>query len=285
MSNDSGRTADELRERIRVGQLVPGTRMPTLSQLSEEFGVPLSAVRAALKRLHDEGLLTSVPRGSPARAAAPAAGVPGDDEQPRPALVGLAPRLLEAFSVPDVRIDAVCLSVDLLMLALAEPLRAIHAGQILASSVRVRVLLPSSGIPPASSVHVEPRTGEDPVHEQWPAQRSAQRLVLLHNLPALRPVLGIDAAVSFRAVPFTPPVKRYVLNGTEALFGYCTVTGREEEIGGEPLGLYDVLGTHSMLYSFAHGAGSRDEAFVTESQRWFDGLWGAVAADLALTVD
>lgn len=47
--------ADSLRERLRSGEWQPGDRLPTESQLSEEYGVSRSTVRGALQLLENQG--------------------------------------------------------------------------------------------------------------------------------------------------------------------------------------------------------------------------------------
>lgn len=134
--------ADVLRERIRVGELRAGDRLPTQAELAEEFGVERGTVRQALRALQEDGLLTNVSKGSPPRIAEPSPVV----EEPQPTMVALAPRLTEAFSAPHVRVDAVCLTAESLMLALSEPLRLIHAGSVRPERITVRILLPSRDI-------------------------------------------------------------------------------------------------------------------------------------------
>lgn len=270
--------ADTLRERIRSGELRAGDRLPTQAELAEEFGVERGTVRQALRELQEDGLLTNVSKGSPPRIAEPVSAV----GEPQPTMVGLAPRLAEAFSVKDVRVDAVGLTAETLMLALGEPLRRIHAGEIRPESIDVRVLLPSREITLAFPVPVDGRGEGDPVHQRWLAQRNAQGQVLRHNLHALRSSHGIDVRVTFRALPFTPPIKLYLLNGTEALIAYYMITKREEEWDSETLEMYDALGGKSLLFSFEQQAGQRDAAFVEQSQKWFDALWGTITTDLTL---
>ncbi|MEV5434938.1 winged helix-turn-helix domain-containing protein [Streptomyces sp. NPDC052682] len=270
--------ADVLRERIRAGELKAGERLPTQAELAEEFGVERSAVRQALRVLHEDGLLTNVSKGSPPRIAEPA----GERGEPQPTMVALAPRLAQAFSVPRVRIDAACLTAETLMLALAEPLRLIHEGRIRPQSIDVRILLPSRDINLAFPISVEDRGDDDPVHERWLAQRNAQGQVLRHNLYALRSTHGVEVRVTFRALPFTPPVKLYLLNEQEALIAYYMVTRREEFTDSGTMDMYDVLGTESLLFSFEKRAGQRDAAFVVESQKWFDALWETITSDLTL---
>ncbi|WP_179165903.1 FadR/GntR family transcriptional regulator [Streptomyces sp. Amel2xC10] len=271
--------ADVLRERIRAGELRAGDRLPTQAELADEFGVERGAVRQALRALQDDGLLTNVSKGSPPRIAEPPA--PGHDE-PQPTMVSLSPRLTAAFSAPHVRIDAACLTAESLIPALGEPLRLIHGGSLRPERIDVRILLPSRDIDLAFPVPVEGRGDDDPVHERWLAMRNAQGHVLRHNLQTLRSH-GIDVHITFRALPFTPPVKLYLLNGSEALMAYYMVTRREEPTDTGTLDMYDVLGTESLLFSFEKAAGQRDAAFVEESQKWFDALWETITTDLTLS--
>ncbi|MGW0139385.1 GntR family transcriptional regulator [Streptomyces calvus] len=272
--------ADILRERIRAGRLKAGDRLPTQAELAEEFGVERGTVRQAVRALQEDGLLSNVSKGSPPRIAEPAP----VREEPQPTMVGLAPRLTEAFAPDRVRIDAVCLTAESFMLALGEPVRHIHEGRIRPTSVDVRIMLPSREINLAFPVPVtEDDGGNSAVHDRWLAMRNAQARVLQHNLLALRATHGIDVRVSFRALPFTPPVKLYLLNGEEALIGYYMLTRREEEWESRTLEMYDVLGSQSLLFSFLKRAGRRDQAFVEESQKWFDALWETITTDLTLS--
>ncbi|MFD9510919.1 GntR family transcriptional regulator [Streptomyces mirabilis] len=272
--------ADALRDRIRAGDLKAGDRLPTQAELAEEFGVERGTVRQALRALQDDGLLSNVSKGSPPRIAEPPASA---GSEPQTTMVGLAPRLADAFSAPHVRVDAACLTAETLMLALGEPVRLIHEGRIRPESIDVRILLPSRDINLAFPVPVDGRGDDDPVHERWLAQRNAQVHVLQHNLRALRSSHGIDVRVAFRALPFTPPIKLYLLNGAEALIAYYMVTRREEEMADVTLDMYDALGSDSLLFSFEKRTGQRDAAFVDQSQKWFDALWETITTDLTLS--
>ncbi|WP_406372909.1 GntR family transcriptional regulator [Streptomyces sp. NBC_00647] len=283
--SDSGRrlspqqVADALRERIRSGELKAGDRLPTQAELADEFGVERGAVRMALRALQEDGLLSNVSKGSPPRIATTSP----NREAPQPTMAGLAPRLAVAFSAPQVRVDAACLTAETLMLALGEPVRMIHEGRIRPESIDVRLLLPSREINLAFPISVDGRSDDDPVHRRWLEQRNAQGHVLRHNLQSLRSSHGIDVRVTFRALPFTPPVKLYLLNQSEALIAYYMITRREETVESEVLDMFDVLGSDSLLFSFEEGAGQRDAAFVQESQKWFDALWETISTDLTLS--
>ncbi|KOV66364.1 FadR/GntR family transcriptional regulator [Streptomyces sp. MMG1121] len=272
--------ADTLRERIRAGTLRPGARLPTQAELAGEFGVERGAVRQALRVLQEDGLLSDVSKGSPPRVAEqrPAR------EGPQPTMVALAPRLTEAFSAPHVRIDAVCLTAQSLIPALGEPLRLIHEGRLRPARIDARILLPSRDINLAFPVSVDAGSEEDDaVHQRWLAMRNAQGQVLQYNLQALRGTHGIDVHVTFRALPFTPPVKLYLLNEAEALFAHYMITRRAEPTDSGTLEMWDTLGSESLLFSFEQRAGQRDAAFVEQSRKWFDALWETITTDLTLS--
>ncbi|MFC9544161.1 winged helix-turn-helix domain-containing protein [Streptomyces sp. NPDC056956] len=272
--------AEALRGRIRSGDLKAGERLPTQAELAEQYGVERGAVRQALRTLQEAGLLTHVTKGTPPRVAEPVTA----PEEPQPTMVALAPRLTDAFGADHVRLDVVCHTSETLMVALGQPLRMIHEGAIRPQSIDFRILLPSRSINLAFPVLVEEDgDGSDPVHDRWLSMRNAQAQVLRHNLQAVRATHGIDVQVRFRALPFTPPMKLYLLNGAEALFGYYRLERREEEWDSQTLDMYDVLGSQSLLFCFARQAGQRDRAFVEESQKWFDALWETITTDLTLS--
>ncbi|MFH9084618.1 MULTISPECIES: winged helix-turn-helix domain-containing protein [unclassified Streptomyces] len=282
--NGSGRLtpqqiADTLRERIRTGALRVGERLPTQAELAEEFGVERGAVRQALRVLQEDGLLSNVSKGSPPRVAEPGPA----REEPQPTMVALAPRLTDAFAAPHVRIDAVCLTAQSLIPALGEPLRLIHDGRLRPERIDVRILLPSRDINLAFPVSVDAGSDDDAVHQRWLAMRNAQGQVLQYNLQALRGTHDIDVHVAFRALPFTPPAKLYLLNGAEALYAYYMVTRRAEPTESGTLEMYDTLGSESLLFSFEKRTGRRDAAFVEQSQKWFDALWETITTDLTLS--
>lgn len=259
--------------------------MPTQAELADEFGVERGTIREALRILQGENLLANVSKGSPATVAdnpehtrAGPGGV-----KPQPTMVGLAPRIAAAFEADHVEIDALCLTSISLTMAIGEPLRQIHAGQRKPAKVDVRVLLPSRTIDLAFPAPVD--SGDDEggqVHRRWLDQRNAQGQVLRHNLRALRASHGVDVNVSFRALPFTPPVKLYLLNGSEALFAYYTLIKQSEEIDHEHLEMYDAQGAQSMLFPFHQGDSLRDTTFVEQSHLWFNALWGTISQDLEL---
>ncbi|MFF1714931.1 GntR family transcriptional regulator [Streptomyces sp. NPDC058268] len=275
--------ADALRDRIRSGDLKPGDRLPTQAVLAEEFGVERGTVRQALKTLQGDGLLANVSKGSPPRIAAEPPVSASAGVEPQASMVSLAPRLSGAFSEPQVRIDVVSYTAETLMIALGEPVRLIHEGRIRPESIAVRILLPSSDITLAFPRPTGGQDDEGRVHQRWLAQRNAQGQVLRHNLRALRASHGIDVDVSFRALPFTPPVKLYLLNQQEALLAYYTIERSMLDFGSAEMEAFDVSGLRSPLFSFEKNVAPRDAAFVEESQKWFDALWATIATELTLS--
>ena len=57
--------ADEIRDRITTGEIAPGTKLPTESQLMDQYGMSRNTIRLALAALENEGLIaTEQGRGS-----------------------------------------------------------------------------------------------------------------------------------------------------------------------------------------------------------------------------
>ncbi|MFE6042363.1 winged helix-turn-helix domain-containing protein [Streptomyces sp. NPDC056452] len=278
----SEEVADILRERILTGVLKTGASMPTQAQLVEEFGVERGAIRKAVEHLKSEGMLTAVTRGAPPRIAGPPPVGGEADDEPQQTAALLGPKILAAFGAPEVRIDALCLTAESLALALAEPLQRIRSGRLTPRSVKVRILLPDRRLDLAFPRPADDAEDAAQVHERWLHLRNIQGAAMRHHLLAMRSTRHLDVEVTFRALPFTPPVKIYLLNDAEALFAYYTVTRREEQIDGSPVQLFDVLGSDSTLFTFNGDGGVRDEAFVAQSSMWFEGLWTTVATDLNL---
>lgn len=144
----------------------------------------------------------------------------------------------------DVRIDALCLTAESLSAAFGEQRRRIHARDSTPATVRVRVLMPNRDIDLAFPRMISNPEEADPVHHRWLQMRNAHGTVLSDHLRGLGAAHGIDVDVEFKALPFTPPVKLYLLNGTEALFAYYRVTEREEQINRKPVAMYDALGAN-----------------------------------------
>ncbi|MFD3519225.1 GntR family transcriptional regulator [Streptomyces sp. NPDC058653] len=273
--------AEVLRDRIDSGELPVGDAMPTQAALVKEFEVQRGVVRGALKILQEEGRLTEPTRGAPARVA----GAEAADGTPRPTLVVLGPRIDAAFGAEHVRLDAICLTAESLNMAFGEQCRLICTRKSVPATVKVRVLMPNRDINLAFPRMISSPEEADPVHRRWLQMRNAHGTVLRDHLRELGSAHDIDVDVEFKALPFTPPVKLYLINGSEALFAYYRVTERETEIDRRPVALYDALGSESLLFSFGAEAGKphRDQAFVEQSQVWFEALWTTIATDLDLS--
>ncbi|NUR00973.1 MAG: GntR family transcriptional regulator [Streptomyces sp.] len=265
--------ADGLRERIKTGELKPGDRLPTQAVLVDEFGVDRSTVRQALRLLQEKQLLTNVSRGSPPRIAERAAAA----EQPpsRAARVVLASYLVEAFRASEVRIDALCFTAETLLLALGEPLRRIHAGEMLPESIEVRCLLPGPKAPLPYPEPVDRPELTERVHERLREQIRQQRTAMEGYLANLKRYQGIDTKVTFRELLTVPPVKQYVLNGTLALHGNYKVGIRlyDDLPGEEAFEVSDVGGFASTLFEFRKERGGQDAAMAEDIKNCFDALW------------
>lgn len=195
-------------------------------------------------------------------------------------IVALGDRLTAGFAEQHVEVDAMCLSGQSLAAAMGHPLRAVHSGSVRPTKISVRVLLPSRDIALAYPSSVEPNGEEtDHVHQAWLRQRNAYAQSMSSMLRSLQETHGIDVEVTYRALPFTPMAKLYLINGKEAMFSYYTVMRREAQIIGRTMNIYDP-GALGPVRLFGTEERDEDTVFVEQSYLWFNSIWETVSTEM-----
>ncbi|MCZ4120856.1 GntR family transcriptional regulator [Streptomyces sp. H39-S7] len=277
------RIAQKLRAEVDSGELAVGDQLPTQEALSRRFKVSRATVQRALDELRKDSYIDSK-RGRGSYVLRPSVAPP--HAGPGPAGVELAEHLEAAFRVPTVTLDSFSLTAETLNSAMQGPLRLIQAGELEApESVTVRLLLPS----PDAMLAV-PRLVDDP-DDPRPRER-LRRLAQSHSLGLQSSVgrladlgLGTEVSIEIRSVALTPVNKLYLLNGTEALFGYYKVVQRMVSYRGDDMDIYDFLGLGATLFHHSAvetGLDPYGPAFVQRSQDWFDSVWSTIAEPLTL---
>lgn len=229
-------------------------------------------VQQAIRLLRDEGLVVSR-QGS---------GVFVRERTERP--VGLRPHLERAFEAAHVSVDFAGFSGETLHGAISEPIDKIRAGRLRPASVSVRLLVPDPSVPWSLPARVEDMADS-------PAFRArADRIMRRHALAVVDAVtelneLGLveEARAEVRVQPAVPLFKLYVINESEAFFGYYPVDKHDVQLDGERVPVWDLLGKDAVL--FHHAADGDPESigaqYVRQSRMWFDSLWNTVARPLA----
>ncbi|MFI9106289.1 GntR family transcriptional regulator [Streptomyces fildesensis] len=284
------RIADELRAEMDSGVLAAGDQIPTQDALSRRFKVSRATVQRALDELRKGDYIDSQ-RGRGSYVLRGRTSSRPDHEGrshsgPGPAGVELAEHLEAAFREPRVTLDSFSLTAETLNSALQGPLRSIQAGEIdPPQSVAVRLLLPE----PGAQLAVPRLVGD--AGDGRPMER-LRRLAQSHahglqgSVGRLKDLgLVTEASVEIRSVKVTPVNKLYLINGTEALFGYYKVVERTVSYRGEDMEIYDFLGLGATLFHYsAAGAGPDPYSaeYVRRSQDWFDSIWSTIAEPLRL---
>ncbi|QOV37724.1 GntR family transcriptional regulator [Streptomyces ferrugineus] len=281
-------------------QLAKQGRRLTLDRVSRESGVPVATLsdwrrgnhvpREAEQLLKVVRLLSTwaelrPPAESGWRRLMDGSAAPAATKSPQPppfgvSIVALGDRLTAAFAEPHVEVDALCLNGQTLAVAMGHPLRAVHSGKARPAKISVRVLLPSRDIDLAFPCAVESEAEEtDHVHQAWLRQRNAHAQSMTSTLRSLQGTHGIDVEVSYRALPFTPMARLYLINGKEALFSYYTVTRREVRISGQDMDVYDP-GALGLVQLFGTEERDEDTMFVEQSNLWFNAIWETVSTEM-----
>ncbi|MFJ9035026.1 GntR family transcriptional regulator [Streptomyces sp. NPDC102406] len=272
--------ADDLRERIRSGELKPGDRLPTQAALAERYGVERGTVRAALQRLQAAGMLTSVSKGSPPKVA-PVAGARPHVVQSARSILG--PRLVTAFQARDVRLDVVSLTAETLVLSLGQPLREVYERTFVPRSIEVRVMLPRADqrldYPSPAMGWGHDAALDEAIDLRNRIQGSSHRTILQQVLMKLGEDVGVKVRVEFRTLRGTPIRKVYLLNRRELLLGHYIPGKYLRDVDGypEPVMLRDVEGADTEMFVFDKADGGQGQALMEAEQLTFDRVWEEVA--------
>lgn len=260
--------ANALRASILTKTLKPGDKLPSGADLGKRYGVARMTVQQAIRLLRDEGLVVSR-QGS---------GVFVRERTERP--IGLRPHLEHAFTQEHVSVDFAGFSGETLHGALTEPLDQIRSGRVRPESIRVRLLVPDTEVPWALPARVSDM-------EDSPAFRKrAAGIMQRHTLAIVDEVnelgrLGLvgDSTAELRVYPAVPLFKLYLINETEAFFGYYPVREHTVALEGEDTPIWDLMGKDATLFHHAAEPGyeSLSSLFIEQSQMWFDSIWSTVA--------
>ncbi|BFV58282.1 hypothetical protein KCMC57_up33860 [Kitasatospora sp. CMC57] len=246
----------------------PGDKLASGPQLAKHFGVARGTVDRALEILRSEGLIvTRQGSGSFIR-----------ERTSRP--VGLRPHLEAAFEQQQVTLDFAGFSSETLHSAMQEPLDKVRSGRLAPESITVRLLLPDTTEPMAVPVLVDGLKDEVALRDRARNIALTSAGGIAHSVEMLAE-LGLiqSATVQVKVHRASSLFKLYILNRTEAFFGFYPLRERTVAIDGSDHTFYDVTGKDTTL--FHHAAGPDDASlgsqYVQQAQMWFESVWSTIA--------
>ncbi|MFI1518350.1 GntR family transcriptional regulator [Kitasatospora cineracea] len=245
-----------------------GDKLPSGPELAKHFGVARGTVDKALDLLRQEGLIvTRQGSGSFVR-----------ERTSRP--VGLRPHLEAAFEQKHVTLDFAGFSSETLHNALIEPLDKVRSGRLAPESIAVRLLLPDTSAPMAVPVLVDGLQDEAALRERARDIALTNAKGIAHSVEVLAE-LGLvqSASVEVKVHRASSLFKLYILNRTEAFFGFYPLRERTVTIGGDSHTFFDVTGKDTTLFHHAMGPddSSLGSQYVQQAQTWFDSIWSTIA--------
>ncbi|MFD5564967.1 GntR family transcriptional regulator [Kitasatospora griseola] len=245
-----------------------GDKLPSGPELAKRFGVARGTIDKALDLLRQEGLIvTRQGSGSFVR-----------ERTSRP--VGLRPHLEAAFEQKHVTLDFAGFSSETLHSAMLEPLDKVRSGRLAPESITVRLLLPDTTAPMAVPVLVDGLKDEEVLRERARGIAFTNAGGIAHSVEVLAE-LGLvqSASVEVKVHRASSLFKLYILNRSEAFFGFYPLRERTVAVEGEPYTFFDVTGKDTTL--FHHAAGPDDASlgsqYVQQAQTWFDSVWSTIA--------
>jgi DNA-binding transcriptional regulator YhcF (GntR family) len=264
--------ANALRAAILTRKLAPGEKLPSGNELAQRYGVARMTVQQAVRLLRDEGLIVSR-QGS---------GVFVRERTAR--AIALRPHVERAFEQPKVSIDFAGFSGETLHGVLQEPLDKIRVGQLVPESIEIRVLVPDPGQPWAIPCRVAD-LGDEPAFRERADQISRRHTDSITESVAELGDLGLvkTASAQVRVHGSAPMFKLYILNRSEAFFGFYPITEHAVTLHGETVPMYDLMGKDATMFHYEQGSDpdSIGGQHVAQAQAWFDSMWSTVSRDRA----
>lgn len=265
--------ATKLRAAILTGKLVPGERLPTQVELSKTYGVARMTIQQALRILKDDGLI----------ATRQGSGMFVRERTARP--IGLKPHLEQGFKSPQVRIDFSGYTAETLHGIVTEPLDRIREGGLQPESIQLRLLLPDLSMPLALPVAVDDDAAAlSGLARKRMAEISARHLGAIQA--AVEELEGLDlvadAKVQVRVYDSAPLFKTYIINDTDAFFGYYPVMRHDVPIDRKSVAIYDPMGKDAVMFHYTDDGDpeSTGSQFVTQTRNWFNSIWDSIARPL-----
>jgi DNA-binding transcriptional regulator YhcF (GntR family) len=262
--------ADSMRAAILTRKYAPGEKLPSGNEMARHYGVARMTVQQALRILKDEGLVV----------ARQGSGVFVRSRTTKP--VGLRPHVEAAFESGRIAIDFAGFSGETLHNALQEPLDLVRSGRYSPASIRVRALVPDPDRP-----WTLPCRADDLADD--PEFRARSRQIMTRSIqPLIESVIELadlglvaDAVAELRVHHAAPLFKLYLINDTDAFFGFYPVEKRAVTIDRQQHKVYDLMGKDTTL--FHHAADADDESigsqYVTQARTWFDSMWTSIARE------
>jgi DNA-binding transcriptional regulator YhcF (GntR family) len=261
--------AARLRAAILTGKLSPGERLPSQVELSKTYGVARMTIQQALRILKDDGLI----------ATRQGSGMFVRERTARP--VGLRPHIEQAFRDPEVRIDFAGYTAETLHGIITEPLDRVREGRLHPESIRLRLLLPDLSVPLALPVAID----QDPERSHLARERMAgisnRHAAAIEAAVEELQALGMTpkAKVEVRVYDSAPLFKAYIINDTDAFFGYYPVVRHDVSLGRKRAAIYDPMGKDAVMFHYTDDGDpeSTGSQFVTQTRNWFTSIWDSIA--------
>ncbi|MEV4612305.1 winged helix-turn-helix domain-containing protein [Kitasatospora sp. NPDC049258] len=265
--------ASSLGAAIRTRRLAPGEKLPSHKDLTEMYGFARATIQRALRDLEDEGLVVSR-KGS---------GVYVRNRTERPA--GLRPYVEQAFASDTVTIDFAGFSSETLHGALQEPLDKIRIGRLTPRSISIRILVPDMSVPQAAPVRREDCADDVRLRDRMHDIMVGYARSIRDSVAELSHLgLVSETRVEVRVHSGTQFFKLYIINETDAFFGYYPIRPNKVVAQGEAIEIYDLVGKDTVLFHHSVNEGDSSSGLqqVEQGRMWFDSIWDTIGRDFDL---
>jgi hypothetical protein len=195
--------------------------------------------------------------------------------------IALRPLVERAFEQPKVSIDFAGFSGETLRGVTQEPLDKIRLGQLVPESIDIRILIQETSQPWAFPCRAD-TLADEPGFRQRADQITRRHTDAITESIAELADLGLvtSASAQVREHAGSAMFKLYILNRSEAFFGFYSIAEHTVTLKGEPVPMYDLMGKDATMFHYERGddPASIGGQYINQAQAWFDSMWSTVSS-------
>ncbi len=193
--------------------------------------------------------------------------------------VGLRPHIEQAFTAEHVMIDFFGFSGETLHGVIQESLDRVRAGQLQPTSIRIRILVPDTAQPMVIPCRRDGLADDPDLRARAAGIMTRHARAILDSVAELI-TLGRapQASAQIRQHRAAPLFKLYLLNDTEAFYGFYPIVEQSLPFPDGNRDMYDLMGKDALLFHHSthdrHGSGA---AYVSQARAWFESVWNTIS--------
>lgn len=87
------------------------------------------------------------------------------------------------------------------------------------------------------------------------------------------------SSAEIRVHACAPLFKLYILNDSDAFFGFYPIYEHTLTLNGSRQAIFDLMGKDALLFHHSASQAAGSSAYVEQAQMWFDSMWNTISRE------